>query len=63
MCLGCGIFPRILPDLFDKKFRAWSRVKRAALLVFLRGVLEKRVYRTWFFRGELVVERGVNVVR
>jgi hypothetical protein len=31
--------------------------------LFLRGVLEKVVCRTWFFDGENVVECVVNVVR
>ena len=31
--------------------------------LFLRGVLEKVAFSTWFFAGENVVECVVNVVR
>jgi hypothetical protein len=34
----------------------------AVLWAFLRGVLEKTVYRMWFFDGENVVEWCFNVV-
>jgi len=46
-----------------KKLAAGSGVLIFVFPLFLRGVLENTVFWTWFFDGENVVERVVNVVR
>jgi hypothetical protein len=46
-----------------KKFSMAQRQEIAAFPLFLRGVLEKVVCRTWLFDGKNVVKCVVNVDR
>ena len=47
----------------QKKMAWWWEREKLCFPLFLRGVLEKVVCRTWFFCGENVVRCVVNVVK